>query len=87
MGHAGLYSLAGLMGVTDVDPFILGLSQAHGVAIPVSEAATAIVIASSSNNVVKAIYAHTFSDAVTGRRSAALLVALAALGLVALVWL
>ncbi len=86
LGHAGLYTLAGIMGVTDVDPFILGVSQSRGAALPLAVAATAIVIAASSNNVVKAIYAHTFSDRETGRRSAALLVALAAVGLVALVW-
>ena len=27
LGRAGLYSLAAIMGVTDVDPFILGLAQ------------------------------------------------------------
>ncbi len=86
LGHAGLYTLAGIMGVTDVDPFILGVSQSHGTALPLAVAATAIVLAASSNNVVKAIYAHTFSDRDTGRRSALLLVALAAVGLVALVW-
>ncbi len=86
LGHAGLYTLAGIMGVTDVDPFILGVSQSHGTALPLTVAATAIVIAASSNNLVKAIYAHVFSDRETGRRSTVLLGALAAVGLVALLW-
>jgi uncharacterized membrane protein (DUF4010 family) len=86
LGHAGLYTLAGLMGVTDVDPFILGVSQGHTQPLPVAVAATAIIIAASSNNLIKAIYAHAFADRPTGRRSAALLAALAVLGLVALVW-
>ncbi len=86
LGHAGLYTLAGLMGVTDVDPFILGISQSHGTTLPLTVAATAIVIAASSNNVMKAIYAHAFSDRTTGRRSAVLLTGLAVVGLVALIW-
>ena len=28
LGKAGVYSLAALMGVTDVDPFIMGMTQA-----------------------------------------------------------
>lgn len=86
LGHAGLYTLAGIMGVTDVDPFILGISQSHGTTLPLTVAAAAIVIAASSNNVVKAIYAHAFADRTTGRRSAVLLAALAVVGLIALAW-
>jgi uncharacterized membrane protein (DUF4010 family) len=87
LGHTGLYSLAVLMGITDVDPFILGLAQNAPAATPLELGARAIVIAAASNNVVKAIYAYCFADPVTGRRSAALLLALAALGLAPLAWL
>ena len=75
------------MGVTDVDPFILGLAQSGAAATPLGIAAPAIVIAAASNNVVKAIYAYAFADRATGRRSLALLLALAALGAVPLVWM
>ena len=85
LGRTGLYSLAAIMGVTDVDPFILGLTQAHGNAMPLRTAAAAIVIATSSNNVIKAFYARSFGDAVTGRRAFGLLIALAALGALALI--
>jgi uncharacterized membrane protein (DUF4010 family) len=81
MGRAGLFTLAGLMGVTDVDPFILGLAQTHGATTPVDLAAAAITIAASSNNVAKALYAYAFADRATGRLSLVLLLALAALGL------
>ena len=30
LGNAGVYTLAGLMGVTDVDPFIMGMTQGGG---------------------------------------------------------
>ena len=86
LGRAGLYALAAIMGVTDVDPFILGLAQAGPSATPLRLAATAIVIAAASNNVVKAIYAYLLADRATGRRSLLLLLALAALGLVPLAW-
>ena len=87
LGRAGFYSLAAIMGVTDVDPFILGLAQGGATAAPVRLAEAAIVIAASSNNVIKAIYAFAFADRETGRRSLVLLLALAALGLIPLAWI
>ncbi len=86
LGHAGLYSLAVLTGVSDVDPFILGLAQGSTTATPPGLAASAIVVAAASNNLVKAIYAFAFADRATGRRALALLLGLAALGLVPLLW-
>ena len=81
LGRSGLYGLAVILGVTDVDPFILGLSQTGPAEMTVATAASAIVIAAASNNVAKAIYAYAFADRATGRKSAALLVLLAAAGL------
>jgi len=80
-GHAGLYTLAALMGVTDVDPFILGLAHGGAAQTPVALATIAIVIAVSSNNVVKAVYAFALGDPKTGRASLLFLLGLAALGL------
>jgi uncharacterized membrane protein (DUF4010 family) len=82
-----VYVLAGVMGVSDVDPFIMGMTQAAGSMTPLSVAAAAIVIAASSNNVAKGIYAYALSGRATGVQSSALLVGLALLGLVPLVWL
>ena len=87
LGHAGLYSLAAIMGVTDVDPFIMGLTQAAGGVTPVGSAAAAILVAASSNNVVKGIYAYAASDRETGRMSLMWLVALAVAGLAPLAWM
>jgi len=87
LGKAGVYTLAAVMGVTDVDPFIMGMTQAAGTLTPVSAAATGILIAAASNNVVKGIYAYSLADSRTGRQSLCLLVALAAVGLTPLLWL
>jgi uncharacterized membrane protein (DUF4010 family) len=86
LGRVGLYSLAGLMGVTDVDPFILGLAQGGPTATPLRLAAAAIVIAAASNNAIKAIYAYGFADRATGLRSVAALGALSILGIIPLAW-
>jgi uncharacterized membrane protein (DUF4010 family) len=74
------------MGVTDVDPFILGLTQT-GATVPVATAAAAVTIAAASNNMMKAVYAFAFADRATGRLCLALLTALAALGVLPLAWL
>jgi len=87
LGRTGLYALAALMGVTDVDPFILGVAQGGRGTPPIHAAAMAIAIAAASNNVIKAFYAYGFADRATGRRSLVLLLALAALGLLPLAWL
>ncbi len=87
LGKAGVYVLAVVMGVSDVDPFIMGMTQSAGSMTPVPVAAAAIVIAAASNNVAKGIYAYALSDRKTGILSLALLAGLALLGLVPLVWL
>jgi uncharacterized membrane protein (DUF4010 family) len=87
LGHAGLYSLAGVMGATDVDPFVMGLTQQAGSGPLPYAAAVAILLAASSNNLLKGIYAYAASDRTTGRLSATLLAGLALAGLVPLVWL
>jgi uncharacterized membrane protein (DUF4010 family) len=86
LGRGGLYSLAAILGLADVDPFILGIAQS-GTTTPLQIAATAILIAASSNNVMKAIYAYGFADRGTGRAAAAMLFALAVLGLLPLAWI
>ncbi|MDE3148520.1 MAG: MgtC/SapB family protein [Acidobacteriota bacterium] len=87
LGQAGVNTLAALMGVSDVDPFIMGLTQAAGTVTAVKVAAGAILIAASSNNVVKGIYAYSLADRKTGVQSLAFLLALAAAGLIPLFWL
>jgi uncharacterized membrane protein (DUF4010 family) len=87
LGKAGVYSLAALMGLTDVDPFIMGMTQAAGGQSLLGVAAVAILIAASSNNLIKGIYACSLSGRKTGVLSLILLAALAAAGLAPLLWL
>jgi uncharacterized membrane protein (DUF4010 family) len=83
-GTPGVLALAGLMGVTDVDPFIMGLTQTAGVGAAVAVAAAAVVVATASNNLVKGIYAFAFADRATGLRGLAALAGLALVGLLPL---
>jgi uncharacterized membrane protein (DUF4010 family) len=87
LGTAGVNTLAAIMGVSDVDPFIMGLTQAAGTLTPLKVAAGAVVIAAASNNVVKGIYAFSLADRKTGAPSLAMLLGLAACGLTPLIWL
>ncbi len=86
LGKAGAYALAALMGVSDVDPFIMGMTQSAGSTAPIPVAAAAILIAAASNNLIKGIYAFSLSGRETGVRSLAFLAGLAVLGLVPLLW-
>ena len=87
LGKGGVDALAALMGVTDVTPFIMGLTQAAGTLTPLKVAAGAMLIAAASNNLLKGVYAYALADRKTGLQSLIFLVALAAGGLAPLVWL
>jgi len=87
LGTAGVNTLAAIMGVSDVDPFIMGMTQAAGTLTPLKVAAAAVLIAAASNNIVKGIYAYSLADRKTGVQSLAFLMALAAIGLIPLFWL
>ncbi len=86
LGKGGVDTLAAIMGVSDVDPFIMGLTQAAGKLTPVNVAAGAILIAAASNNVVKGIYAYSLADRKTGLQGLLFLVGLAVAGLIPLIW-
>lgn len=88
LGRAGIDTLAAIMGVSDVDPFIMGLTQTAGRAtasIPL--AAGAILIAAASNNLIKGIYAFALSERATGRPSLIFLLLLTIAGLAPLLFL
>jgi uncharacterized membrane protein (DUF4010 family) len=96
LGDRGVYTLAAIMGVTDVDPFILGITQSAGQGTGLNVAAAAIAIAAASNNAIKGIYALFFCDhsagisldpQQTGVQSLILLGLLALAGLIPLLWL
>jgi uncharacterized membrane protein (DUF4010 family) len=87
LGNVGIYALSVITGVTDVDPFIMSLTQSADVTTPLKAAAIAILIAAASNNLMKGIYALTFSEKETGRQSFALLAILAVLGVIPIIFL
>lgn len=83
LGEESLFALAALAGITDVDPLVLSIAQAaHGPAA-LSLDAAAILIAASSNNVLKGVYILTFAGRGAGAVPALALLVLAAGGIAA----
>jgi uncharacterized membrane protein (DUF4010 family) len=60
-GTAGIYALAVIVGVSDIDPFVLSLAQHGAGAVSGHAGVIAILLATSSNNVLKAAYAMAYS--------------------------
>lgn len=80
-GSVGVLIMAAIMGAADVDPFILGLTQYLGHGLELETAATAVVIAAATNNLMKGIYACSFGSRRAGVLALVVLVALAAASL------
>jgi uncharacterized membrane protein (DUF4010 family) len=83
LGAQGVLALAVVVGVTDIDPFVLSLAQGGAASIGISMSAIAIVIAASSNNVLKAAYTVAFARRPQSVLPAGILVALCMLGAIA----
>jgi uncharacterized membrane protein (DUF4010 family) len=79
-GISGIYTLAAIIGVTDIDPFVLNLAQGGLSGVTNAELAAAILIAASSNNILKALYAACFAGGKATVGSAIALVVLASAG-------
>ncbi len=79
-GISGIYGLAAIVGVTDIDPFVLNLAQGGVAGVAETQLAVAILIAASSNNILKAVYAAAFAGGKATAGSAAALVLLAVAG-------
>jgi uncharacterized membrane protein (DUF4010 family) len=79
-GTSGIYSLAAIVGITDIDPFVLNLAQGGTAGMSNSALAAAILVAASSNNILKAGYAAFFAGGRATAGSVAALVFLAAGG-------
>ena len=88
MGDVALvvHVLAAVLGVVDVILFIMGMTQSTGGVTSLAVAAGGIVIAASSNNLAKGVYAYMLSDRKTGVKSLGLLAGLGIVGLAPLVW-
>jgi uncharacterized membrane protein (DUF4010 family) len=71
-GTSGIYALAAIIGVSDIDPFVLNLVQGGTTGVSNTAIAAAILIAASSNNVLKAFYAVSFGGGTTAPSAAAL---------------
>jgi uncharacterized membrane protein (DUF4010 family) len=84
LGHGGIYGLAAVTGLTDITPFILGLTQTARANMPIDLAAGGIIVAAASNNLIKGFYAFSIAGGKTGRQALFLLAAFAALGLLPL---
>jgi uncharacterized membrane protein (DUF4010 family) len=80
-GVTGTYALAAVIGVTDINPFVLNLAQGDASGLPASALAAAILVACSSNNALKAGYAVAFAGWRASGVSAVVLAALAILGI------
>lgn len=87
LGATGVYVLGAVMGVADVDPFIMGMTQGAGSSTSLVVAAAAILVAASSNNLMKGVYSYALSGHKTGIQSLIMLAGLAAAGLVPILWL
>jgi uncharacterized membrane protein (DUF4010 family) len=81
-GITGIYSLAAIIGFTDIDPFVLNLAQGGTLGVPNDVISPAILIATSSNNLLKAGYAALFAGGRVTMPSAASLIVLAVAGLI-----
>ncbi|HVS75500.1 MAG TPA: DUF4010 domain-containing protein [Steroidobacteraceae bacterium] len=87
-GRPGVYLLGAVAGVTDIDPFVLNLAQGSVTGMSAQSIGSAILIAASSNNVLKALYAIAFGGLRACLRPAVTLLTLAAAGvIVALLYL
>jgi uncharacterized membrane protein (DUF4010 family) len=82
-GQTGILTFAALVGVTDIDPFVINIAQGGVADLSISTLSGAILIAASSNNIAKATYALTFGGVESLRRPALMLFILAMLGFVA----
>ncbi|MBM3468969.1 MAG: DUF4010 domain-containing protein [Alphaproteobacteria bacterium] len=85
-GDIGLYTLATIIGVSDISPFVVSLAQDSVSGINTRVVANAILIATSSNNVLKAAYTVIFVGLRSSLLPVLLLIALAILGCIQPLW-
>ena len=87
LGRSGTYALGALVGLSDITPFVLGLTQTAGKVTPLGVAAASVVIAAASNNVVKGFYALAFAKDRAGRVVLGALLIFAIVGLIPLLFI
>lgn len=82
-GTGGILTLSAVVGLTDIDPFVLNIAQGGVANMSSSVLGAAVLIAAASNNVAKAAYTIGFGGVAAARRPALLLLLLAVLGVAA----
>jgi uncharacterized membrane protein (DUF4010 family) len=82
-GRSGIFTLAALVGASDITPFILSLAQGGAPGMSLPAIAAAVLIAASANNLAKAGYVIGFGGFTTAERPALILAVLALLGFAA----
>ena len=85
-GVGGIYALAGVIGLTDINPFVLSLAQHGAGAVPEAVRVTSVLLAAASNNLFQAGYAAAVSAGRVGIAPVAGLVLLAGVGAGAAIW-
>src|SRR5579875_1968575 len=80
-GISGVFGLAALVGITDVNPFVLSIAQGAIAGSSLHLLAIAILVATSSNNVLRAVYAIGLGGYRNGAVPAGALVMLGGAGL------
>ncbi len=81
-GSTGVYALAAVVGVVDVDPFVLSIAHRSVTGLGLPALAAAVLVAASSNDLLKAVYAGLFGGWRRMRGPFAALAVLAVLGFV-----
>ena len=84
-GQTGLFGLAAIVGFADIDPFVLSIATGGAAPLSAGTGAAAILVATSSNNVLKAAYALAFAGG-RGAAAPAAVLALLALGGAGAAW-
>jgi uncharacterized membrane protein (DUF4010 family) len=77
-GDTGLFTLAAILGVTDIDPIVLNIAQGGTGVASEATMASAVLAAAASNNFLKALYTIVFGGWAKGRWGAVGLLILAA---------
>ncbi|MGC9954875.1 MAG: DUF4010 domain-containing protein [Rhizomicrobium sp.] len=83
LGATGLFAVAAAVGVSDIDPYVINIAQGGVAGLTLNMLCAAVLIAASSNNILKAVYTMGFGGFAATRRAAILLFVLAALGFAA----
>jgi uncharacterized membrane protein (DUF4010 family) len=85
-GSGGIFGLSFLSGLTDVDPFVMSLTQSSGSVLVQQTAVKGIIIATASNNLMKGIYAAIWGVDGVRKQGSLILTGLAFLSLLTLIF-